>query len=157
MKEESPSLYTLFSAFTPPWALSSLALSLCEMFKLCCRKSVLNVQWLVRRVLKDGVKFSPNIIISGWLGSRLTNWLTNQPTNQPSRESPRCSHPPFPTLTSLYSQLFHVPYLDTWALPWLSLLERVQQCCTKLFHTFSPDQLNGSVTQLNRKTRSDHC
>ena len=26
-----------------------------------------------------------------------------------------------------------------------------------LFHTFSPDLLNGSVTLLNRKTRSDHC
>ena len=26
-----------------------------------------------------------------------------------------------------------------------------------LFHTFSPDQFNGSVSQLNRKTRSDHC
>ena len=28
---------------------------------------------------------------------------------------------------------------------------------TELFHTFSPDQLNGSVTQLKRKTRSNHC
>ena len=33
----------------------------------------------------------------------------------------------------------------------------VQRCCTELFDTFAPDQLNGSVTQLNRKTRSDHC
>ena len=26
-----------------------------------------------------------------------------------------------------------------------------------MFHSFSPDQLNGSITQLNRKTHSDHC
>ena len=56
-----------------------------------------------------------------------------------------------------YSELFHMPYLDAWALPWSALLEWIQWCCTNLFHAFSPDQLNGSVTQLNRKTRSDHC
>ena len=51
----------------------------------------------------------------------------------------------------------HVPYFDAWVLPWFAMHEWVQQCCTELFHTFSPDQLNGSVTQFNKKTRSDHC
>ena len=51
-----------------------------------------------------------------------------------------------------YSELFHMPYLDAWALPWSALLEWVQWCCTNLFHAFSPDQLNGSVTQLNRNS-----
>ena len=50
-----------------------------------------------------------------------------------------------------------MPYLDARALPWFASLEWVQRCCTELFHTFSPNKLNGSVTQLNRKTRSDHC
>ena len=50
-----------------------------------------------------------------------------------------------------------MPYINTWALLWFASLEWVKQCCTELFHVFSPDQLNGSVTQLNRKTRSDHC
>ena len=42
-------------------------------------------------------------------------------------------------------------------LPWFALLEWVQRCCTELFHAFSLDQLNRRVTQMNRKTRSDHC
>ena len=37
------------------------------------------------------------------------------------------------------------------------LLEWVHRCSTELFDIFAPDQLNGSVTQLNRKTRPDHC
>ena len=51
----------------------------------------------------------------------------------------------------LIHNFFHVPYPDTWALPWFALLERVQQFCIELFHAFSPGKLNGSVTQLNRK------
>ena len=43
------------------------------------------------------------------------------------------------------------------ALTWLASLEWVQQCCTELFHAFSPDHVNVSVAQLNRKTRSDRC
>ena len=38
--------------------------------------------------------------------------------------------------TLRYSQLFHVQYLDAWALPWFALLEWVQRCGTELFHTF---------------------
>ena len=57
----------------------------------------------------------------------------------------------------VYSLAVHVPYLDEWALQCLALLEWDQWWCTDLFHTFSPDLLDGSVTLLNRKTRSDHC
>ena len=52
---------------------------------------------------------------------------------------------------------FLVLYVDTWVLPWFALLEWFLWCCTELFHTFLPDQLNRCVTQLKRKTHSNHC
>ena len=55
-----------------------------------------------------------------------------------------------------YVHLCHVPTLDTWALPQIAWLEWVQRCCTELFQAFEPNQLNGSFSQLYRKTRSDH-
>ena len=45
------------------------------------------------------------------------------------------------------SQLFHVLYLDAWALPCFSLVEWVQRCCTELLHAFLLDYLNGSIAQ----------
>ena len=45
-----------------------------------------------------------------------------------------------------YLQLFYVLHLATWALSWLAMPEWVQRCCIELFHSSSPDQMNGSVT-----------
>ena len=49
-------------------------------------------------------------------------------------------------LVLLYSQLFHVPFLDAWVLPCCALVDCVQLCCNELLHNFSLDYLNGSIT-----------
>ena len=45
-----------------------------NFFELCCRNIVVNVKWFVCRVIKMWLKFSiifsPDIISSGWLGSK---------------------------------------------------------------------------------------
>ena len=38
--------------------------------------------------------------------------------------------------------------LDAWALPCVSSVERVQQCCTELFHAFLPDYVKAEVSSI---------
>ena len=42
-------------------------------------------------------------------------------------------------------------------LPYLKEFSGVALSKSELYHAFSPDLLNGSVTQPNGKTHSDHC
>ena len=44
--------------------------------------------------------------------------------------------------------IFHVPCIDAWALPCLTLVDWVQRYCIDLFHAFSLDCFCGSITHI---------
>ena len=64
---------------------------------------------------------------------------------------------PWYDLRGCISHLFHVPYLDVWALLSFALVGRVSWCCTELFQTFSARLFLSLYHPHNRKTNPWYC